>query len=1028
MKLRILFIFSLLMASMLSSAGVNLIQPLDSKRATDRKASAAPSNFKKVGKYIYFLASSPSLIETQEPYFKNNVIWQLDTTTNKTVAIETDLYRSPNSAGEQFSVIDNKILYLTSSGINIIDGNNKIKTRPEGTKSYFLTSNVIEFSTSKSVYFYGENPSGNDKVLWKFDLEKRKYSFLSLCISSTCYSNPIELKKVGDKLFFKASTSEGTKTLWSIDNNDNLKPFLNAPIHNSGVIPLAPYKDGVIVYSPTTPWFFNGNESDTYEIKSLKNIFIQEFTSVGSSMVALSDIIYVIENNGKGDLKRFETHPVYTRGKPTNLITYGNKAFYIQTVDTQSGIYKSFLMSFDTINKPVELFSFGESNQSSYKMLGVKGNKFLFFQNYADGPAAKIRATNLWVSDGTTIGTSKLSSNAAPIEFWSNEPYYFTDDRVYFAGFTPEHGVELWQTDGTSKGTLLAKDLGYGIEYRYVGSPVMDSKNIYYLLEHYTYNRDTGSRKTKQLWKTEKSSMQTSLVYEFVDQATTNLFATRDGVFFTDKDESENFKSHLIFYSSSTGKWKKVYTSNGMEFNNNSSSCNNFSRGDFLFFHIRIRDGVKDLCELLTSDGTVEGTIKAFTYDYFDQITSVVELNGVVYFSMSVYDSNRGLYTVKFFKVNNKERQVTSAFELPDDTRLSMFESSLHQGRNGFFILTKNTEGPASLYQWSGEKLRSIPVFNNVKHIVPFKGGVAFISDNALYHTSASHTAPVRLATLNLTSSEMNQFSLNGTPDENFLLYPEFNNSGGQNLIISDGTTVGSKIIEQFSGSAWIKMYSQIGDDLYIQISKQAPNSSDTTTILKRFSVSDGQSEEIVQEFVDTYFSKAAVLTGTEAIYFAYGGPESNYPAPFVTAPLRAGDIDADGTPNANDALPFHPDENVDTDGDFIGDNADTDDDGDFVNDTNDQFPKDALEWNDEDRDGLGDNKDVDDDNDAINDWLDPSPRVAAVVTPPPPVDPGKTDTKPTAEKSSGGVMSITISFLILLASRRRLSAKLPRF
>lgn len=1009
---------------MLSYATVNTIQPLDAKRSTDRKASAAPSHFKKAGKYIYFVGSQPnSMMETYEPYFKNNTLWRLDTSTNKTVAIETDLYKKWYSTGEYFSVINDKIYYLTPKGVNVIslDGEDKTTIKDEELSSNFYSNDGVEYSTSNNIYFNGKSPTRNDIGLWKFDIYKNKYSFIELCINSTCYFNPTGFLKISDKLFFKASKSDGAETLWSIDKNDNVKPFLAAPIHKSGVFPFAPYKDGVIIYSDSTPWFFNGNDNQAYEIKSLKDTYVTEFASVGSTMVAVGNILYTVENDGKGSSKVFETHPTYTQGKPTNLITLGNKAFYIQTVDGPSGVIKSFLMSFDTINKPVELVSFGESKQSSYKILGVKGNKFLFFQNHADGPSTKTRATNLWVSDGTSTGTSKLSSNASPVEFWSQEPYYFADDRVYFAGFTSEHGVELWQTDGTSKGTLLAKDLGFGLEYRYVGSAVMDSKNIYYLLEHYTYDQDTSSRKTKQLWKTEISSMQTSLVYEFVDETITDILATRDGVFFKDNDQSDNLKSYLIFYNNSTGKWNKIYTSYGMEFDNSLPNCNNFTRGGVLFFHVRTRIGIKDQCELFTSDGTVEGTSKTLTYDAMDYINSAVELNGVVYFAMFVYDSSILSGSMKFFKLSKKDRQATVAFELPDSIPSSKFKSSsLYQAHNGFYILTQYTEGQGSLYLWSGEALRSLPVFKNVNHVVPFKGGVAFISENSLYHTSISNTSPVRLATLNLQSSETNQFLLKGTPNENYLLYPEVNENGGQNIIISDGTSVGSKVIEQSSGGAVIEIYTQLGDDLYFRISKNFPNTANTTTTLKRYSVSDGQSAEIVQEFKDTYSSKATVLAGTQAIYFAYGGPASSSPAPFITAPLRVGDIDADGTPNTNDALPFHPDEIIDTDGDLIGDNADADDDGDFVNDANDQFPRDALEWNDEDRDGLGDNKDLDDDNDGINDWLDSSPRVANAVTPPPVVDPGKTDSKPAPEKSSGGAMPIAIGLLVLLGLRRR--------
>jgi|GEM_PF-3264374 len=55
-----------------------------------------------------------------------------------------------------------------------------------------------------------------------------------------------------------------------------------------------------------------------------------------------------------------------------------------------------------------------------------------------------------------------------------------------------------------------------------------------------------------------------------------------------------------------------------------------------------------------------------------------------------------------------------------------------------------------------------------------------------------------------------------------------------------------------------------------------------------------------------------------------------------VTPPL---DSDGDGVPDTEDDFPFDPDETVDTDGDGIGNNADTDDDGDGIRDSIDPDP-----------------------------------------------------------------------------------------
>ncbi len=98
----------------------------------------------------------------------------------------------------------------------------------------------------------------------------------------------------------------------------------------------------------------------------------------------------------------------------------------------------------------------------------------------------------------------------------------------------------------------------------------------------------------------------------------------------------------------------------------------------------------------------------------------------------------------------------------------------------------------------------------------------------------------------------------------------------------------------------------------------------------------------------------------------------------YVNESGGAGDADGDGVPDTQDAFPSDPTESVDTDGDGIGNNADTDDDGDGVVDGEDDFPLDPAETTDTDSDGVGNNADTDDDNDGVLDVDDAFPLNAA--------------------------------------------------
>jgi len=122
---------------------------------------------------------------------------------------------------------------------------------------------------------------------------------------------------------------------------------------------------------------------------------------------------------------------------------------------------------------------------------------------------------------------------------------------------------------------------------------------------------------------------------------------------------------------------------------------------------------------------------------------------------------------------------------------------------------------------------------------------------------------------------------------------------------------------------------------------------------------------------------------GTTVAIGAKYNHENGYDSGHVRVYKLYNDEDKDRVPDINDAFPLNSSETLDTDGDTIGNNADTDDDGDGVVDAVDDFPLDSTETLDTDGDGVGDNADVfpndasetlDTDNDGVGDNADVFP------------------------------------------------------
>lgn len=77
-----------------------------------------------------------------------------------------------------------------------------------------------------------------------------------------------------------------------------------------------------------------------------------------------------------------------------------------------------------------------------------------------------LASAGLWVSDGTEAGTFRLTAPGVAIVWLLEQRGAWVDSQgvLYFTARDPEHGAELWRTDGTPAGTRLVSDIRPGPE------------------------------------------------------------------------------------------------------------------------------------------------------------------------------------------------------------------------------------------------------------------------------------------------------------------------------------------------------------------------------------------------------------------------------------------------------------------------------------------------------------------------------------------------------------------------------------
>ena len=208
-------------------------------------------------------------------------------------------------------------------------------------------------------------------------------------------------------------------------------------------------------------WYTDGTTSGT---KLLKDIFPGESPSSSSPKIVFNNKLYFSANDGEDPndpnpelwvtdgtsegTQRLRDQLGKRVVSPGQFMATEN-LIYFTAYDPELGFELWVSEGSESGTKFIKDIVPG-SRDGNIRSMTPFGNQMIFFANDNIG-------TGMWVSDGTTEGTIRITPNNG---YASGNEVLAIDDQLFFAGSGINRlGIEVWVSDGTMEGTTLTKDI-----------------------------------------------------------------------------------------------------------------------------------------------------------------------------------------------------------------------------------------------------------------------------------------------------------------------------------------------------------------------------------------------------------------------------------------------------------------------------------------------------------------------------------------------------------------------------------------
>ena len=581
------------------------------KNINKEELSSDPSNFVEVNGIVYFI------VKYEESY----KLWKTNSTESGTVQVT----------------------------------NQNILVAPSGFSSLF--------SFNSFLYYYVQNKQNLSVELWKTNGET------SVLVMNSYFKVFFQYK---NDLFFLDTNYNQIKKI----ENDSIKIVKSLPstmvLVNSK--PILLNNELVFFLESAYPennlyqfqlWTSNGNEEGTHQFFSIDSLNASFYNRTN------------LENN--------TNKVVFKIGK--TIYFFVNKKF-----DKNHNSYQTQLWKTDGTRDGTSIIKTFEIEESQPFLMAFDEKKFLFG-----------KTNELWISDGTTNGTKKLR-NFENLTF--NAVSYA--DKFYFTANDGVHGYELWKSDGTEENTIMFKDI----------DPNGSSNPTHYQeisgkLYFWTYSEDV-------LWETDGTSNGTVLVDLVKKKPNDFLYkpelvkTSYDKLIFKNYDSQNGYE---LWQSDITFQNLKILKN--IRTNESGSLPKKLLKiGECWYFTAEDNRGL----ELWKTDGTPSGTsiVKDINPGSLGiYIEEYVEMNGVLFFTARLESNNLSHDKIRLFRSDGTSQ---GTYEIDLDSQSPTFEvypRLLRATSNKLFFVGYRESFGTTLWVSDGTAKGTETVFNATRFSTP---------------------------------------------------------------------------------------------------------------------------------------------------------------------------------------------------------------------------------------------------------------------------------------------------------------------